>query len=127
MKLRAQQEGLAVIATIAAVLIKDTLVAITGNRTVNKAAANDVTIGRLVVPAKVIGGQGTVETRFKEFVEIKAAAAVTFGQRVKLAAPDATTGENTITPLLGTDAFEICYGVVWNGAASGGTAEVLTF
>jgi len=121
-------EGLAVIATIAAVLAKDTLVAITGNRTVDKAAANAFAIGRLVVPAKAAAGQGTVETRFKEFLEIKASAIVAAGGFGKLGAPDGTTGENTIVPWVdGTDSITRLYCVVWNGAAAGGTAEVLTF
>ena len=128
MKLRAQKEGLAVIAIIAAVLAKDTLVAITGNRTVDKAGANAAPLGRLVVPAKNAGEQGTVETKFKEFLEIKAAAALAAGDYVKLGAPDNTTGENTAAVWTdGTDSVKRIYGVVWNGAAAGGTAEVLTF
>lgn len=128
MKLRATREGLAVIATIAAVLAKDTLVAITGNRTVDKAGANANSIGRLVVPAKAAAGQGTVETKFKEFIEIKAAATLAAGALVKLAAPDGTTGENTVVAWVsGTDGYERLYGVVWNGAALGGTVEVLSY
>lgn len=128
MKLRAHKEGLAVIATIAAVLAKDTLVAITGNRTVNAAGANANPIGRLVVPAKAAAGQGTVETKFKELVEIKTGAILAAGAPVKLAALDGTTGENVVVPWVsGTDGFERLYGVVWNGAASGGVAEVLTY
>ena len=128
MKLRAQTEGLAVIATIAAILVKDTLMAITGNRTVDKAGANAVVIGRLVVPAKAANGQGTVETKFKEFIEIKAAATLAAGDLVKLAAVDGTTGENRVTTWVsGTDGAERLFGVVWNGASSGGTVEVLTY
>lgn len=128
MKLRAQQEGLAVIATIAAVLAKDTLVAITGNRTVDKAGANAQAIGRLVVPAKAVAGQGTVETRFKEFVEIKMAAALTAGTQVKLGAPDGGTGENTVVAWVsGTDGAERLYGVIWSGGAVGAVGEVLTY
>lgn len=129
MKIRSQQEGLAVIATVAtANLPKDVLVSITGNRTVDKAGANAQAVGRLVVPSRTTNGQGTVETRYKEFVEIKTAANLTAGQLVKLAAVDGTTGENRVDVWVsGTDGFERVYGVVWNGAASGGTAEVLTF
>ena len=128
MKLRAQKEGLAVIATIAAVLGKDILVAITGNRTVDKAGVNATSIGRLVVPAKVAGGQGTVETKFKEFVEIKFAATLAAGVPVKLGAPDGTTGETTVVAWVsGTDGFERLYGVVWNGVANGAVGEVLTY
>lgn len=128
MKLRAQFEGLAVIATIAAVLAKDTLVAITGDRTVNAAGANANPIGRLVVPAKAVNGQGTVETKFKEFVEIKTGGVLAAGALVKLAAVDGTTGENVVVAWVsGTDGYERLYGVVWKGAASGGVAEVLTY
>lgn len=131
MKMNAQQEGLAVargVAVVTANLPKDTLMAITGNRTVDKAGANAAPIGRLVVPAKTAGGKGTIETRFKELVEIKAAAALTAGTQVKLGAPDGTTGENTVVAWQsGTDGFERLLGVVWNGGASGAVLEVLTY
>jgi len=121
-------EGLAVIATIAAVLAKDTLVAITGNRTVNKAGANANVIGRLVVPAREAAKQGTVETKFKELVEIKGSGALAAGATVKLAAADGTTGENVVVAWVsGTDGYERLYGVVWNGGADGATLEVLTY
>jgi hypothetical protein len=69
MKLRTQHEGLAVRATVATVEPKDTIMTITGNRTVGKAGSNANPIGRLVVPPKTAGGIGTVETRFKELVD----------------------------------------------------------
>jgi len=131
MKLNAQKEGLAVargVSVVTANLPKDTLVAITGNKTVDKAGANAHVIGRLVVPAKVAGGQGTIETRYKEWLDIKAGAAVVAGGFGKLGVPDATTGENTIVPWVdGTDSITRLYCVIWNGAALGGTAEILTF
>lgn len=128
MKLRAQVEGLAVIATIAAVLAKDTIVAITANRTVNKAGANANPIGRLVVPAKVVNEQGTVETKFKELVEVKGSGVLAAGAAVKMAAADGTTGENVVVAWVGgTDSFERLYGIVWNGGADGATLEVLTY
>ncbi|MEO8650506.1 MAG: hypothetical protein ABI539_15190 [Acidobacteriota bacterium] len=128
MKLRVKIEGLAVIATIAAVLAKDTLVAITANRTVNKAGANANVIGRLVVPALAINGQGTVETRFKELIEIKGSGVLAAGATVKLAAADGTTGENVVVAWVsGTDGAERLFGVVWNGGGDGATLEVLTY
>lgn len=129
MKMRATTEFLGMPATIVTGnLPKDTLMAITGNRTVDKAGANANAIGRLVVPSKTDGGLGTVETKFKELIECKTAAIVAAGALVKLGAPDGTTGENTVTTWVsGTDGFERLYGVVWNGAASGGVAEILTY
>lgn len=129
MKLRAQVEGLAVPATIAtANLPKDTIMAITGNRTVDKGGANANPVGRLIVPSKTAGGLGTVETKYKELVEIKFGATLTAGKAVKLAAVDGTTGENVVVEWVGgTDSFERIYGVVWNGAANGAVGEVLTY
>lgn len=129
MKLRATCEGLAVPATVAtANLPKDTLVAITGNKTVDKAGANASVLGRLVVAPKRAGDLGTVETCCKELVEVKATAVVAAGDWVKLGAPDGTTGENTVTPHVdGTDSVRRAYGVCWKGAAAGGIAEVLVF
>ena len=128
MKLRAQAEGLAIPAKIATVEAKDTLMSITGDRTVGKAGANANPIGRLVVPAKAINGQGTIETKFKELIEIKTNAVLAAGVAVKLDAVDGTTGENRIIAWVGgTDSYERLLGVVWLGAGSGGVAEVLTY
>lgn len=128
MKLRAQVEGLAVPATIAAVLEKDTIVAITGNRTVDKAGAGATPIGRLSVPARTANKTGTVETRFKELIEIKGSGALAANAKVKLAAADGTTGENVVVAwVAGTDSAAILFGVVWNGGADGATLEVLTY
>ena len=129
MKLRAQQEGLAIPATIVtANLPKDTLVSITADHTVDKAGLNALFPSRLVVPAKTAGGQGTIETRFKELIEIKGSGALAAGAIVKLAAVDGTTGENRVVAWVsGTDVFERAYGQVWKGGADGATLEVLTF
>lgn len=129
MKLRAQFEGLAVPATIAtANLPKDTLVAITADRTVDRAGANALVVGRLFKPAREANGSGTVETRFKELVEIKASGAVAAGARVKLAAVDPVTGENRASTFVeGTDAESRYYGVCWKGGADGAVLEVLTY
>lgn len=134
MKLRALREGLSVPAIIATPnLPKDTLVAITANKTVDIAGANAIPIGRLIKPARVANGSGTVETRFKELVEIKASGAVAAGDIVKLAAVDGVTGENRVTNWTGqTDAVagdkpETRYGVCWKGGADGAVIEVLTY
>lgn len=132
MKLRRQREGMAIPAVIAAVLAKDQLVKITADKTVNAAGANDFPIGRLVVPARTTGGNGSVECmgRIKEHIEIKNASggALAAGDFVKSGAVDGTTGESTVGKwVTGTDAFERNIGVVWKGGANGAVVEVLTF
>lgn len=128
MKLRAQKSGLAVPATIAAVLPQDTLVAITGDRTVNKAGADAVVIGRLSVPAKSSNGTGTVETKFKELIEIKGSGALSAGATVKMAAADGVTGENVVVAWANaTDEPQELFGIVWKGGGSGAVIEVLTY
>ncbi|QQS33500.1 MAG: hypothetical protein IPM50_02645 [Acidobacteriota bacterium] len=127
MKLRSQVEGLAIPATVAAVLDKDTIVTITADKTVNKAGANATPLGRLAVPAKSSGGIGTVETRCKELIEIKFSGNIAAGALVKMAAADGTTGENVVAAWVsGTDGAERIFGVVWKGA-NGAVGEVLTF
>ncbi|MBD0370322.1 MAG: hypothetical protein ICV60_05765 [Pyrinomonadaceae bacterium] len=88
MKLRKQFEGLSIGVIFAALLVKDALVAITANETVNKAGADAIIIGRVAVPAKEVNGRGTVETYFKELVRVKFDGAVAAGDRVKMAAAD---------------------------------------
>lgn len=133
MKLRAQKEGLAVrIAVATANLAKDQLMAISGDNACDKAGANALLLGRLVVPARTAGGIGTVELsgRFKERIEIKVtqSGGVAAGDYVKLAAVDGTTGESRVAKWVsGTDVFERNIGVVIKGAADAAVAEVLTF
>lgn len=130
MKLRSQREGLAIPATVVtANLPKDTLMKITGNRTIDKATAGTVHVGRLTVPVKTANAAGgTLETRFKELIEIKTTEILAAGDLVKHGVVDVTTGENTVAKwLVATDAVALAFGVVWNGAASGGVAEVLTY
>lgn len=133
MKIRARLEGLAILAIFAAVLTKDTVVAITGNRTINKAGADAVAIGEVTVPAKAVNGNGTIETRFRALIEIKASGALVAGDRVKLAAADGGTGENRVTKwisqtdLVAGDKPDTLYGVVWYGGADGATVEVLVY
>ena len=133
MKLRAHVEGLAITAIFAAVLAKDMLVAITANGTVNKAGAGAVYIGRVLSPAKEVSGVGTIETRFKERIEIKASGAIAAGDRVKLAAADGVHGENRVakwisqTDLVAGDNAESLFGVCWIGGADGAVVEVLVY
>lgn len=133
MKLRAHVEGLAITAIFAALLVKDMLVTITANETVNKAGADAVYIGRVVKPAKEVNGTGTIETPFKERIEIKASGAIAAGDRVKLAAADGGTGENRVakwvsqTDLVAGDKADSLFGVCWIGGADGAVVEVLVY
>ncbi len=131
MKLRAQAEGLAVLATIAAVLARDTIVKITADHTVNKAGAGDIPLGRLVKPARAASETGSVETRFKELIEIKGSGAIAAGDRVKMAADGG--GEQRVAKWVSqTDADagdkpDTLFGICWKGGADGATIEVLTY
>lgn len=134
MKVLAKVEGLAVKAIVeTANLAKDTLVAITGDATVDKAAANGAAIGRLVVAPTVADGEGTVETKFKELVEMEADGALSAGAFVKLGTLSPTTGKHTAaawtegTALADNDVDRRLFGVVWVGGADEATIQVLTF
>jgi hypothetical protein len=133
MKLRASDNrGLAVPAIVAAVLARDALVAVSGNRTVNKAGADALVIGRLLKPADEVNGSGTVETRFKELIEIKADGAIAAGDVVKLSSADGSGNQRAKKWTGQTDATagdkpESMFGVCWSGGADGATVEVLTF
>lgn len=129
MKLKAQVEGLAVPATVeTADLPKDTIVSITGDATVDKAAADDTPIGRIVVPANTADGLGTVETKFKELVEMEADGILAAGAYVKLGALSPTDTKHTAKAWVeGTDSIKRLYGVVWVGGADEATIQVLTF
>lgn len=132
MKLKAQVEGLAILATIAAVLAKDTILKITADHTVNKAGANDVILGRLIKPARNANETGTVETRFKELIEIKASGAIAAGDRVKLAAADGSSNQQVAKWTSQTDADagdkpDTLFGVCWKGGADAATVEILTY
>src|SRR5215213_1432973 len=132
MKLRSHRStNLDIPATIVtALLAKDTIVAITGDRTVDKAGANAIPIGRVLKAPRTASGSATIETRFNALVEVKASGAVAAGDIVKLAAVDGTTGENRVAKWTGqTDAVagdkpETRYGVCWKGGADGATLEV---
>jgi hypothetical protein len=150
MKVKANFEGLAIVVVMAAVLAKDTIVALTGDKTVNKAGAGDFLVGRVVKPASAINGTGTIETRFKERIVIKASGAIAAGDRVKMAAADGggiqrvakwTTQSVTVTTLvdadltnpyvtgatLAGDSPDLICGVCLVGGADGADIEVLTY
>ncbi len=129
MKMLAHQEGLAVVATVeTGDLPKDTLVEITGDETVDKAAADGAPIGRLVVAPVDADGEGTVETRFKEIVEMEADGIRTAGDLVKLGTISPTTGLHTAALWVeGTDGIELLYGMVFKGGADEATIKVLGY
>ncbi len=129
MKLLSQVEGLSIPATVVtANLDKNTLLKITGDATVDKATANSIVIGKLAVPVKTANSTGTVETSCKDLSEMKTTEVLVAGDSWKAGVPDATTGESTAAKWVdGTDSPVRRCGVVWKGAASGGTAQVLTF
>lgn len=133
MKLKSQVEGLAVAVIVAtAALAKDTLVKLTGDKTVDKAGANAVVIGRLVKPARDANGSGTVETKFKELITIKASGAIAAGDRVKMAAADGGGIQRVAkwisqTDLVAGDNAETLFGVCFVGGADGADIQVLTY
>lgn len=126
MKVIASVEKLGLMVVMAAVLAKDTLVALTANETVNKAGAGAIAIGRISVAAKEANGKGTVETFFSSLIEIKGVGNCLFGTWVKLGAPDGTTGENTAVPWVdGVDSPTLILGLVFKGG-NNTTLKVLT-
>lgn len=132
MKVLARFEGLAVPATVeTGGLDQDTLVKITGDATVDKATADSDAIGTLRVPAKNDDEIGTVETKFKELIEIEADGAVNAGDWVKLGALNA--GAQTAkawtegTAAADNDSQKRLLGVCWIGGADEATIQVLTF
>jgi hypothetical protein len=132
MKLRAQVEGLAVAVICAAVLARDTLVKLTADKTVDKAGADAIVIGRLVKPARDVNGTGTVETRFKELITIKASGAIAAGDRVKMAAADGGGIQRVTKWVSQTDAAagdkpDTLVGVCFVGGADGADVQVLTY
>lgn len=150
MKLKAQVEGLAIPVICAAVLARDTLVKLIANKTVNAAGADAIVIGRLVKPAREVNGTGTVETRFKERITIKADGAIAAGDRVKMAAADGDgnqrvkkwTAQSVLAPTtvdsdlvnpyvtdadLTGDSPDLILGVCLIGGADGADVDVLTY
>ncbi|HEV7377326.1 MAG TPA: hypothetical protein VGN95_21595 [Pyrinomonadaceae bacterium] len=132
MKLIAQVEGLGIKVIFAAILVRDAIVTITGDRTVNKAGADAIPFGRVVKPAKEVNGEGTVETRFKERITIKASGAIVAGDRVKMAAADGGGIQRVTKWISQTDAAagdkpDTLFGVCLIGGADGADVDVLTY
>ena len=129
MRTLAYAHGLSVPATCqTANAPQDTLVEITGDETVAVAGADAFVAGRLVLKSGLANSEVTVETRFRELVEMKFSAALTAGTKIKLAAVDGTTGENRAAAYVeGTDAASRWAGIVWKGAGNGGVGKVLLF
>lgn len=132
MKLRAQVEGLAITVIVAAVLARDTLVAITADKTVNKAGAGALVIGRLVKPGKNANDNGTVETRFKALITIMASGVIAAGDTVKMAAADGAGIQRVAKWISQTDAAagdkpDTLFGVCLEGGADGADIQVLTY
>ena len=136
MKLKAQSEGLAITVICAAVLARDTLVKLTANKTVNKGGADDFVIGRLFNPAREANGTGTVETRFKERITIKADGIIAAGDRVKLSSADGDGNQRVKKWVRQTfdgdgvatgDPADLILGVCFVGGADAADVEVLTY
>lgn len=130
-KLRVQREGLAVPAIMATVLAKNALVAISADRTVALATAGDTVVGRVSVPNKSAGAKGTVETRFKELIEIMANGAIAAGDRVKMSSISGSSQRvakfTATTAAADNDASDDILGICWFGGADTETIEVLTY
>jgi len=85
-----------------------------------------------VTTTKVANEKAAVETRFKEFIEIKASGALVAGDRIKMAAADGGGIQRVTKWISQTDALagdlpETLFGVCWKGGADGATVEVLTY
>jgi hypothetical protein len=108
------------------------MVAITANRTVNKAGADAVVVGRLIKASKEADESGTVETRFKELIEVKADGAIAAGDVVKMSSADGSGVQRVTKWVSQTDAVpgdrpQTAIGICWNGGADGTTVEVLAY
>lgn len=135
-KLRVQFEGLALRALFATVQAKNQLVKITADRKVDAAGADAIVVGRVVKPAKAVDGTGTIETPFKEMIEIKADGAIAAGDRVKMSS-DSPAGTQRVKkyttlgvgagPAFTGDLPDLILGVCWKGGADGATVEVLIY
>lgn len=117
-------EGLAIHGACLATLVKDDIVKISANETIAKAGANDKSLGRFVVQ---FGDRFTVETRFKELIEIKASGVLAANDEVKLAADDGSANQRVTAFVEGTDAESRRFGRVWKGGADAATVKILTY
>lgn len=128
MQILANVEGLARRATIAAAgVLKDQLVAISGDATVAAAGSGDTVVGHISVPVKDVtetNGECTVEFhRFRRLFTAKAVGgAIAAGAQVKAGA--VSSGQSTVEALASGDR-KLMVGIVWIGAAENGTVTVL--
>lgn len=137
-KVLVKVEGLAVPATFAAVLAKDTLVKISANETVAKAGSGETILGHVVKSPTAANGIGTVETRFRSIIEIIADGILAAGDEVKLSSDDGSGnqrvkkfveqvidgGGNVTTE---PDSSAKRFGRVWKGGADAATVKVLVY
>lgn len=132
MKVRTPDNGLAVPATIeTADLAKGTLVAITDDRTVDAAGADDAVVGHVFKPAREADGSGTIETKARHLVEGVADGAIAAGEEVKLGTTAAGVQKfkkwTSQTDLVAGDKPESRVGICWLGGGNGDTVEVLMY
>jgi hypothetical protein len=127
-RVKANFQSLSVPAIFAAVLKADDLVKITGNATVNKAGANEFAVGSVLAPARAANAdKGSVETRFRALMTVKANGALTAGTHVKLSSDDGSGNQRVAAYVEGTDAASRWVGTVWVGGADGADIDVLFF
>lgn len=128
MQVHANIEGLARRATIAAAgILKDQLVAISGDETVAAAGSGDIVVGHISVPVKDVAetnGECTVEFhRFRRLFKAKfVGGAIAAGAQVKAGA--ISSGQSTVEALASGDR-KLLVGIVWIGAAENAEGWVL--
>lgn len=128
MQIKANVEGLAATAIMQTIgVLKDQLVKITGDRTVDVAGSGDVPVGHVSVPVKSAtedNGTCTVEFhRYRRLFTAKAVGgALAAGAQVKCGA--IASGQSTVEDLASGDR-KLMVGIVWIGAAENGTVTVL--
>ena len=111
-------------AVFAALLKKDVIVKITGNRTINAAGAGDIAFGRVSVPARAADEKGTIETYFRELHDLETTTIIAAGDYFKISA-NAVDGSTRVAKWVdGTDDEELKCGVCWFGGAANATVEV---
>lgn len=99
----------------AATLLKDDLVKVTGNETVDEAAAGDVPRGYVVKPASAANGYGTVMLKGRAVIEVLFSGNIAANTEVKMAA--LSSGEQQVAAWVqGTDNENLKAGWVLKGA-----------
>jgi len=133
MKITRIVEHVGLPATIESVLVKDTMVEITDDETVDKhAGTGAVNIGFVRKAAREAGGTGTIETRFRATGEAKADGAIAAGDLFKMST-ESPAGTQRVKKWVGqTDAApgdkpETADGVCWKGGADAATVKLLFY